>query len=92
MSLSCYIPLYYTLYRSPEQSNRPTFADIFETVGGSDTELLRWSENDLAKLSNLAMQLGAPLDEAKDMFLDLQRKNIVREEILHYQGHLHTDV
>lgn len=84
--------LYFLFRRTPDQKYRPTFAEIFETLSGLDSNLLKWFDNDLATLSNLAMQLGAPLKEAKDMFLDLQKRNIIQEEILPYTGNLRTEV
>ncbi len=66
--------------RAPEQSDRLTFLAIFDTLNGSDTNLLNWSDEDVAQLSHLALELGAPLVEGKKMFLDLQMKNLVRED------------
>ena len=76
--------------RAPEQDDRPTFSNIFDLLNGSDIELLRWSDTDCAQLSNLAMELGAPLSEARTMFLELQEMNLVREDS--HSGFLGTDV
>ncbi len=79
-----------TYLRAPEQDDRPTFPSIFDLLNGSDIELLRWSDTDCAQLSNLAMELGAPLSEAQTMFLELQEMNLVREDS--HSGFLGTDV
>lgn len=79
----------FSSFRAPEQSDRPTFPAIFDVLNGPDTDLLKWSDEDVTKLSSLAMKLGAPLSEGKKMFPDLQHKNLVNED---HHSFLGTDV
>ena len=60
------------LCRNPDYHKRPSFKDLFIglSVGNQDV-LLSWAEDDRT-MSGQADVLGAPLEEGKDLYKDLQ--------------------
>lgn len=60
-------------YRHPEHSERPPFTKIVKHLEESSGDtLLRWNKENNIRGKN-AHILGAPLDEASDLYVDLQR-------------------
>ena len=60
------------LCRHPESSSRPTFSELLQVLSqGSETDLLRWSEEDM-RVHPQAAVLGAPLEAGKDLYIELQ--------------------
>ena len=59
--------------RDPRYNNRPTFDDLFELLNQSDSDVLSWSETDRTLCTQQAMQIGAPVEEGANLYLDLQK-------------------
>ena len=64
----------FLFYRNPKYNNRPSFDNIFELLNRTDSDVLKWSEDDQTLCgSKLASQIGAPLSEGANLYLDLQK-------------------
>ena len=59
------------MYRCPESSRRPTFAQLVEMLSQADFELLAWREED-TQIGPQVSMVGAPLEASKDLYSDLQ--------------------
>ena len=62
-----------TLSRHTHASGRPRFRELTIDLTGNELDVLSIPEEDL-HTHKLAGVLGAPVDSAKDMYLDLQNK------------------
>ena len=60
------------MYRCPESSKRPTFAQLVEMLSQADFELLLWREED-TQIGPQVSVVGAPLEASKDLYSDLQK-------------------
>ena len=59
--------------RNPTSSERLTTDVLTQCLARSDTALLKWDPSDKPAGDPLALQLGAPLDSASQLYPDLQR-------------------
>ena len=59
--------------RQPESIRRPTFPQLVELLSRADFELFVWEEEDLRNSDPQVKVIGAPLETAKDLYLELQR-------------------
>ena len=59
--------------RNPEHHARPTFEDITMDLARDPVVLLNWSQQD-RETSSKAAVLGAPLEEGRHLYPDLQNK------------------
>ena len=64
--------LYVLLTRHSNPNDRPSFEHVCEFFNQSDSVLLCLPEELPHSVSQQALQLGAPLSEAKGLYLDLQ--------------------
>ena len=62
--------------RHPDSSSRPDFVSVVQQLSLPDTKLLKWSEEDKATDPEAAT-LGAGLDKAVDLYMDLQKQYTV---------------
>ena len=51
---------------------RPPFDKVIDYLNKPDESLFKWSKEDLSVGKNVHV-LGAPLEEASDLYVDLQR-------------------
>lgn len=58
--------------RNPDHAQRPTFESIYDYLDSPEESLLQWHDRDIVQ-DKLAHLLGAPLEEANNLYLDLQR-------------------
>ncbi len=58
-------------YRNHEPSGRPTFSSIVDILSRHDSSILDWNNIDQS-VSEMCTVLGAPLEEGKYLFPDLQ--------------------
>ena len=59
--------------RQPESYRRPTFPQLVELLSRAVFELFAWEEEDLKERDPLQIKtIGAPLETAKNLYLDLQ--------------------
>ena len=61
------------IFRNPEHNTRPTFEDITLDLARDPVVLLSWSQQD-KETSSKAAVLGAPLEEGRHLYQDLQNK------------------
>lgn len=59
--------------RHPDHHSRPTFEDLTHELSRDTEALLSWSEQDRA-ISPTAFVLGAPLEEGRHLYQELQQK------------------
>ena len=59
--------------RNPDHHSRPTFEDITRELATDPEALLSWSQQDKATASKASV-LGAPLEEGKHLYQELQNK------------------
>ena len=62
----------YSLPRNNDPAYRPSFSSVCEYLNFSDSDLLELPRELPPSISSRATQLGAPLAEAKGLYLDLQ--------------------
>ena len=60
-------------YRNPDPRSRPQFGQITKLLSGSSEYLLGWSDEDKKAGGEDATKLGAPLESACNLYLDLQQ-------------------
>ena len=65
---------YYCLFRNPDPKSRPQFGQITKLLFGSSEYLLGWSDEDKQVVGEDAMKLGAPLESASNLYIDLQQQ------------------
>ena len=58
--------------RSPDNHSRPTFEDLTRELARDPEALLSWSKDKTA--SSQATTLGAPLEEGRHLYQELQEK------------------
>ena len=58
--------------RQPESSYRPTFPQLLELLSRADFELFAWEEEDVKDCNPQVKTIGAPLEIAKNLYLELQ--------------------
>ena len=74
--------MYYTLlctlyiYRHPSTASRPTFHVLHHALSRDSRRLLSWSKGDTGSHTQ-ASALGAPLETALELYVDLQRTYII---------------
>ena len=61
------------LYRNPDPRSRPRFGQIMKLLSGHSGYLLRWSDGDKEIAGEDATKLGAPLENACNLYTDLQQ-------------------
>ena len=59
--------------RDPKYNERPSFDELFELLNRTDSDILSWSAADKDQCTHLATQIGAPLSEGANLFMDLQK-------------------
>ena len=59
-------------YRKPKSSHRPTFTQLVEMLSRADFELFVWKEQDLRDTDPRVKDIGAPLEVAEKLYLDIQ--------------------
>ena len=59
--------------RKPEATERPRFTKLMTAFLSNPSLLLKWTEKDLS-VSPQASMLGAPLEEGRDLYQNLQLK------------------
>ena len=69
--------------RHPHTSSRPGFRELTIALTGSQLDMLLIPQVDLCT-HKLAGVLGAPLEAAKDMYMDLKNKYISESETKFY--------
>ena len=62
----------HTPCRQPESSDRPNFRQILELLCRADFELFSWEEEDTKDCNPQVKKIGAPLEVAKNLYVDLQ--------------------
>ena len=62
---------YYYYYRHTQAEKRIAFSKICTYLKESESSLLAWSSEDAA-VSSRVRELGAPLSEARQLYVDLQ--------------------
>jgi len=67
----------YMCGRNPEPRSRPQFRQITRILANDSKYLLGWSDEDKQIGGDDAVILGAPLDSANDLYIDLQHKYII---------------
>ena len=60
-------------HRQPEKKQRPTFLQLVELLSRANFELFVWEEEDLNDLDPQVKVIGAPLETARNLYLNLQR-------------------
>ena len=60
-------------HRNPRYNDRPSFDEIFELLNRTDSDILSWSEEDKSHCSQMAAQIGAPVNEGASLYQDLQK-------------------
>ena len=63
----------YCFYRHPDPRSRPQFGQIAKLLSGSSGYLLGWSDEDKQIAGEDATKLGAPLESAYHLYVDLQQ-------------------
>ena len=59
--------------RHPDPDSRPAFCNLMLLLlQRPDFQLLSWSEEDVATFSKKARTLGGPLDDGKELYIELQ--------------------
>ena len=58
--------------RQPESSHRPTFSQLVEMLSRAEFELFEWNEEDLRDSDPLVKVIGAPLEIAQNLYLEIQ--------------------
>jgi len=58
--------------RHPDPRSRPQFGQITKLLAGNDNCLLGWSDEDKQVAGEGGIKLGAPLECAKHIYIDLQ--------------------
>ena len=69
--------MYYSItafYRNPDARSRPQFGQLTKLLFGGSEYLLGWSDEDKQSASEDAIKLGAPLESASCLYLDLQQQ------------------
>ena len=59
-------------YRQPQSSQRPTFSQLVEMLSRAEFELFMWEEEDLRDCDPQVKVIGAPLEVAQNLYLDMQ--------------------
>ena len=59
------------IFRNKEHQNRPSFVEIYTYLKLPAAKLLHWSQRD-SSVSVKARRLGAKLEEATQLYMDLQ--------------------
>lgn len=67
----CYAPNF-VFPRNPDHNQRPSFDSIHDYLESPEESLLQWNDRDIDP-DRLAHVLGSPLEEANNLYLDLQR-------------------
>ena len=65
--------------RHPDPRSRPQFGQITKLLSGDSGYFLGWSDKDKQIGSEDAAKLGAPLESAYYLYLDLQQKYCLRD-------------
>ena len=65
--------------RNPSTSERPQMEQLTQSLGRSDTVLLKWDVSDKPAAAPLALKLGAPLTATTLLYPDLQRAYLPAE-------------
>ena len=60
------------MHRKPKSSHRPTFTQLVEMLSRADFELFVWKEEDLRDTDPRVKDIGAPLEVAEKLYLDIQ--------------------
>ena len=60
-------------FRQPDSIQRPTFPQLIEMLSRTDFKLFAWEEEDLRGGDLRVKVIGAPLETAKNLFLELQK-------------------
>ena len=68
VAVSCIV-----FYRHPNPRSRPQFGQITKLLSGNSGHLLSWSDKDKSIDGEGAAKLGAPLESAYNLHLDLQQ-------------------
>ena len=68
------------MHRNPDKNSRPTFSAIVEVLNKPEEVLLHWSEED-RMVHPQASVLGAPLDAASKLYLQLQRQYLQNRRV-----------
>ena len=63
----------YCFHRHPDPRSRPQFGQITKLLSGNGGHLLGWSDEDKQIGGEDATKLGAPLESAYNLYLDLQQ-------------------
>ena len=61
----------FTLYRHPKASKRSSFVDVKGELSLPDPTLMKWREEEKSGNPE-ALRLGASLESAQDLYMDLQ--------------------
>ena len=72
-SVHTQVTLFPLSVRNPEATERPKFTKLMTAFLSNPSLLLKWTEKDLS-VSPQASMLGAPLEEGRDLYQNLQFK------------------
>ena len=64
--------MHFPILRKPKSSHRPTFTQLVEMLSRADFELFVWKEEDLRDTDPRVKDIGAPLEVAEKLYLDIQ--------------------
>ena len=60
--------------RNPDRTERPTFGKLVQYFKEPEEQLLNWTEEeDVVKYNPQMAVLGGPLEDGKDLYIDLQK-------------------
>ena len=68
----CHFNSHSYIYRQPQSSQRPTFSQLVEMLSRAEFELFMWEEEDLRDCDPQVKVIGAPLEVAQNLYLDMQ--------------------